>query len=75
MAFFVAGYKYTLRSTSSAATDAQSCITEELERNQTNDQAVASPVISCEEHIADSSKSTCDEAPEFRPFLLGTGYC
>ena len=64
-----------MRSTSSAATDAQSCITGELEENQTNDQAVASPVISCEEHIADSLNITCDEAPEFRPFLLGTGYC
>ena len=69
------GHKYSLRSTSSAAADAQSCITGELEENQTNDQAVASPVISCEEHIADSSKNTGDEAPEFRPFLLGTGYC
>ena len=64
-----------MRSTSSAATDAQSCITEELEENQSFDQAVASPVISYEEHIADSSKSSCDEVPEFRPFLLGTGYC
>ena len=70
-----AGYKYLLRSISSAATDAQTCITGGLEENQTNDQAAASPVISCEEHIADSSKITCDKAPEFRPFLLGTGYC
>ena len=72
---YSAGYKYSLRSASSAATDAQSCITGELEENQTNDQAVASPVVSCQEHIADSPKSTCDEAPKFRPFLLGTGYC
>ena len=64
-----------MRSTSSAAADAQTRITGEIEENQTNGQVVASPVISCEEHIADSSKSTCDEAPEFRPFLLGTGYC
>ena len=70
-----AGYKYSLKSPSSTETDAQSCITGELEENQTNDEAVASPVISCEEHIADRSKSTCDEGPEFRPFLLGTGYC
>ena len=73
--FFPAGHKYSFRSTSSAAADAQTCITGEIEENQTNDQAVASPVISCEEHIADISKSTCNEAPEFRPFLLGTGYC
>merc|ERR1712071_740283 len=69
------GRKYSSRVASSAATAAQSCVPGELEENQTNDRAVASPVISCEEHIADSSKSTCDEAPEFRPFLLGTGYC
>ena len=73
--FFSAVYKYSSKSTSSAATDALSCITGGLEENQTNDQAVASPVISREGYIADSSKSTCDEAPEFRPFLLGTGYC
>ena len=74
--FFPAGHKYSLRSTSSAAADAQVCITGEVEENQTNGQAVmASPVISCEEYIADSSKSACDEAPEFRPFLKGTGYC
>ena len=75
LASFSTGYKYSLISISSVATDAHSCITGQLEENQTNDQAVASPVKSCEEHIADSSKTTCDEAPEFRPFLLGTGYC
>ena len=64
-----------MRSTSSAAPDAHSCITGESEENQTNDEAVASPVISFEEHIADRSKSTRYEGPEFRPFLLGTGYC
>ena len=72
---FPAGHEYSLISTSSAAADAHTCITGGLEENQTNDQAVASPVISCEEHIADISESTCNEAPEFRPFLLGTGYC
>ena len=53
----------------SAATDTQTCITGRLDDNQANGQAVASPVISYEEHIDDSSKSTCDEAPEFRPCL------
>ena len=72
---FSAGHEYSFRSTSSAAADAQTCIIGITEENQTNGQAVASPVMSCEEHIADSSKTACDEAREFSPFLLGTGYC
>ena len=69
------GHMSSFGSASATATDAQSSSPVLFEDSHTDDLAVASPVVSCERHVVDSSKITCDEAPEFRPFLLGTGYC
>ena len=69
----LSGHLYSLRSTSSRIANTPDIVTStgDFEDSHTGDEAAACD-IPC---IPDSSNGTYDEAPAFRPFLLGTGYC